>query len=394
MTTQSSEVEPLGRQTAEPRSRLALHRCDRFVARTMNWLYDHLRFLPGYEPVVVCDALQNRSEFPELEAWEMNPHSLVRRGWRKCFGDRPYPGDLWRMTRRHPCVLHSHFGYVATEDLALHRALEIPWCVGFYGADVYQLGLSPQWLHTYARVFERLSLALALGPAMAERIEKLGCPRSKIKVHALGVEVDALPYEPRVWRKDEPLKVLFAGTFREKKGIQFAIEGAAIAHKRGVNLRLHLVAEQMGKSGDLETKDAVFALIRRSGIEHLVTHQPLVPFAQLLELGLQSHVFLAPSVTAADGDSEGTPFVLQQMMATGMPAIATVHSDIPYLFGGLSPLLVPERDANSIADRLERYADDRELVRADGVAMRQRIASAFDVKVCAGRLKGLYDAVV
>lgn len=44
---------------------------------------------------------------------------------------------------------------------------------------------------------------------------------------------------------------------------------------------------------------------------------------------LGAHVFLAPSVTASDGDAEGTPFVLHQMMATGMPAPSGSVSYLP-----------------------------------------------------------------
>ena len=48
---------------------VAVQRCDRFVARTMNWLYDHLRFVPRYDPLVVTNSLENRAEFPLLTAW-------------------------------------------------------------------------------------------------------------------------------------------------------------------------------------------------------------------------------------------------------------------------------------------------------------------------------------
>jgi colanic acid/amylovoran biosynthesis glycosyltransferase len=92
-----------------------------------------------------------------------------------------------------------------------------------------------------------------------------------------------------------------------------------------------------------------------------------------------------------DGDAEGTPFVLQQMMATGMPAIATMHSDIPYLFGEHAHLLVPERDARAIADRLQRYADEPDSLVTDGTALRDRISHAFDVSQCAAGLSDLYE---
>ncbi len=373
---------------------LVLHRCDRFVARTMNWLYDHLRFVPNVRQLVLCDSLQNRDEFPELDAWCVNPHSFARRVWRKLAGHRPYLVDLMRVKAHRPRVLHSHFGYVATEDFGLQEALGVPWLTGFYGADVYQLGLQPQWQETYNRLFERLSYALALGPVMADRLQKLGCPPDKVIVHPLGVEVDNLPFRPRVLRSGEPLKLLFAGTFREKKGIQYVLEGVSAAHRRGVKLHLHLVAGAMGKSGDEETRDAAFATIRRLGIEHVVTCSPLLPFQELLGLSLKCHLFVAPSVTASNGDCEGTPFVLQQMMATGMPALATVHSDIPFIFGDLKHLLVPERDSNAIADRLQYYAENPEELITDGAAMRNRIRSAFDVRHCASQLAGIYRSLI
>ncbi len=359
----------------------------------MNWLYDHLRFVPNVRHLILCGSLQNREEFPELEAWCVNSHSLARRLWRKLAGQRPYPVDLMRVKARHPAVLHSHFGYVAAEDFALQEALRIPWLVGFYGADVYQLGLLSEWQEIYRRLFERLSFALALGPVMADRLEKLGCPSAKVKVHPLGVDVDSLPWQPRVLKPGQPLKLLFAGTFREKKGIQYVLEGVALAHRRGVNLHLDLVAEAMGKSGDEETRDATFTSIRRLGIEHVVTYSPLLPFRALLRLSLNCHLFLAPSVTAANGDCEGTPFVLQQMMATGMPAIATVHSDIPFIFGDLKHLLVPERDSRAIADRLQLYAESPDRLIEDGMAMRERIRSAFDVRRCAAHLAEVYKSV-
>jgi hypothetical protein len=86
--------------------------------------------------------------------------------------------------------------------------------------------------------------------------------------------------------------------------------------------------------------------------------------------------------------------VLQQMMATAMPCIATMHSDIPYIFGEYSDLLVPERDAVAIADRIQRYVDDPDLLITDGTALRDRMRSAFDVDSCSVGLSNLYDEVL
>jgi glycosyltransferase involved in cell wall biosynthesis len=81
------------------------------------------------------------------------------------------------------------------------------------------------------------------------------------------------------------------------------------------------------------------------------------------------------------------------MMATGMPTIATSHSDIPYVFGEHAHMLVPERDAGAIAERLQRYAEDPDTLVIDGIVLRDRIRRAFNVRECAVRLGEDYDAI-
>jgi len=375
--------------SAPRNKRIALQRIDQFVGRTTNWLYDHLLHVPRHTPVVLCDILANRDEFPLLEARCLNRQSVTRRAWRRVVGGRPYPRDVWLGRQLAPGVLHSHFGYVGVDDLSFHGALNVPWIVSFYGADVYQRA---PWQASYDQVFERTTAVLALGPAMAARLARLGCRPDKIVVHPLGVDADTLPSRPRVLEPGESLRVLFAGTFREKKGIQYVVEGAALARRAGVRLELHLVGDTLGKPGDQETKDQVFRNLRSRGLDDVATHHSFLSFEALLELALRSHVFVAPSVTAADGDAEGTPFVLQQMMATGMPAIATHHSDIPYLFGDHAHLLIPERDAAAIAERLERYAADPRRLIDDGALLRDRVRRSLDVRACASHLSDVYDA--
>jgi len=378
-------------RTADNRE-VVLQRCNQFVGRTMNWMYDHLRCIPRHAPLVLCDQLEHRDEFPLLEARSLKVGHLSRRIWRHFRGERLYPSDAMWLRQRRPALLHSHFGYVALGDFELRRFLDVPWLVSFYGADVYQQGRLQVWQDRYSKLFKQVGLVLALGPRMATRLESLGCPKEKILVHSLGVDIEALPCRQRSLSGGAPLRILFAGTFREKKGIEYLIEGAAKARKRGVRLHLTLVGDASDKPGDAETKESVIRDINKLGLIDVVDHLPFVIFDTLLHLALKSHLFVAPSVTSDDGDAEGTPFVLQQMMATGMPVIATRHSDIPYIFGEHECHLVPERDSDAIAARIQQYADEPERLVTEGLALRERIRTAFDVRVCAARLSEIYDS--
>jgi colanic acid/amylovoran biosynthesis glycosyltransferase len=359
----------------------------------MNWLYDHLRAVPRYTPLVLCDRLAHRDEFPELNAWPLPHERLDCRAWHRLMGDRLYPPLGWRLRRTRPRLLHTHFGYVAETDLALQRALEVPWLIGFYGADVYELGREQEWQDRYVPVFGQATRVLALGPAMAAALRHLGCPEHKLVVHTLGVDTRSLPHQARTLADGDPLRILFAGTFREKKGIEYLIHAAHLAHSGGVRLELHLAGDAHAKPGDAETKAEVFRLIGCYGLEDFVVQHSWLPFQELLTLALRCHLFVAPSVTARNGDSEGTPFVVQQMMATAMPVISTVHSDIPFVFGAHASQLVPERDARAIADRIQAYADEPERLTRDGRALAAQMRANFDVRDRAAALADLYDSV-
>lgn len=359
----------------------------------MNWLYDHLRFVPRHNQLVVSDELENRAEFPALEAWRANPRALSRRLWRRVARKDVDPLLVWRLRRLRPNILHSHFGYVAFHDYPVWQALRAQWVIGFYGADVYALGRLDEWRRRYAEMFAGCARVLALGPVMAEHLARLGCPPDKILVHPLGVDISGLHEMPRRRAKGEPLRVLFAGTLREKKGLRYALEGVAAARAAGANLELHIVGEAMNKPGDRETELDINKAIADLRLDDGVVRYKFVPFQELLSIAVRCHVFLAPSVTAADGDSEGTPFVLQQMMATGMPVIATRHADIPYLFGEHRSLLVEERDSRAIADQLTKYDSDADLLVDHGRLLRRQIAEHFDVRACAARLSEIYDTL-
>jgi len=358
----------------------------------MNWLYDHLRNVQRHDPVVLADRLQNRQEFPELTAITAS-ESIPARAWRKLVPGRMYPGDARRLRRYEPKLLHSHFGYVARWDSQLRATLDVPWIVSFYGADLYLLRREPEWVDAYGRMFEQCERVLALGPKMAEGLAEIGCPADKIAIHPLGIDASGIPSAPRTRKDDEPLRILFAGTFREKKGIPYLLDAAAVLHGSGIRIELHLVGDAAARPGDAAMKEEVFRRIRQHGLEEVTRHHSWLTFEDLARLALQCHVFVAPSVTASDGDAEGTPFVIQQMMATGMPVISTLHSDIPFVYGEHAHMLVPERSGQAIAERLMAYAEEPSRITEDGLLLSKHIREKFDVRKCADRLSDLYDRV-
>jgi glycosyltransferase involved in cell wall biosynthesis len=76
-----------------------------------------------------------------------------------------------------------------------------------------------------------------------------------------------------------------------------------------------------------------------------------------------------------------------EAMGSGVPVIASNLSGIPELVNDqLTGLLVPPRDATSLADALESYIKDPELRRRLGRAGREKVVEEFDLYKNAARL--------
>jgi colanic acid/amylovoran biosynthesis glycosyltransferase len=76
----------------------------------------------------------------------------------------------------------------------------------------------------------------------------------------------------------------------------------------------------------------------------------------------ETDILLAPSITADSGDEEGTPVVIMEALASGVPVISTLHAGIPEVVqDGGSGYLVPERDVPQLASVLTRLVQSPEL---------------------------------
>jgi len=116
---------------------------------------------------------------------------------------------------------------------------------------------------------------------------------------------------------------------------------------------------------------------------------------EVVQVLAQSHILIAPSVTAADGDEEGIPNTLKEAMAMGLPVISTLHAGIPELVeDGVSGFLVPEHNVEALADRLMRLVDHPETWAAMGRAGRRQIEAEFDTDRLNDELLVLYKGML
>ena len=290
-------------------------------------------------------------------------------------------------------MLHSHFGHIGWRDLGAARRARLAQVVTFYGQD---LGLfprrDPRWRARYRDLFEQAERVLCEGSHMARSLRELGCPDAKVTVQHLGLDLRRFEFRPRSWDGTGPLRVLLAGSFTEKKGLPYALEALARL-KSCCEVEVTVIGDANHETRNQEEKRRILSAIERGGLSvRLLGYQP---HERLLAEAREHHLFLSPSVTAADGDTEGgAPVTLIEMAALGMPVISTRHADIPEVLPErLGCLLAHERDVDGLVAHLETLASHPEawdpLVRA----VRAHIETEYDVRRQAPRLAAIYAEV-
>ncbi len=263
-----------------------------------------------------------------------------------------------------PPIVHAHYGPTAAQHRYFARLLDSPLVASFYGWDATQsVFRSPRWRRQYRKLFEYASTVIVEGPAMAERVERLGCSAAKLRVIRMPADADGLARCRRP--KADHFRVVVAGRFIEKKGFDTAIRAFARALK---GKEAHLL---VAGGGPLEP--SLRRLVRSEGIESQVKWSSRAPFHEFMSGISEARVALFPSRTDPSGDSEGgAPVTLIEAQWLGVPAIVSDHDDLPFVAPPGSSIVLPALDIDGWADALRALYDDAQ--RLDAMA---REAEAF-----------------
>lgn len=285
-------------------------------------------------------------------------------------------------------VIHCQFGVLAPLVLRLKQAgaLSGNVVVSIRGFDVTQyVRDKPDF---YQSVFPQVRTFFPVSEGLKERLIQLGCPRNRIVVLRSGIDCTKFKWRERSRIPHEPVAVLSVGRLVEKKGFIYAIEAIAQLLKSGLLIRYQI-------AGDGPLRDELQTHIDHLGIGASVQLLGARTHEQIVTLLDQSQIFIAPSVTAADGDQEGIPNVVKEAMACGLPVISTRHSGIPELVcDGVTGYLVAERDAAALAERITFLYHHAEAWTPISHSARSVIERDYDQKSLTIQLENCYQSVL
>lgn len=364
---------------------------------TMTWAFNQIRFAPSVSHIILALGTQNLDKFPWSPIFV--PSGLDRFIYKA--GRRlhlnVYPHTFGFGIRRHrPRILHSHFGDQGWRDLPLAHAHGLKHVVTFYGYDVNMLpAINPKWRKRYQELFASADLFLCEGTFMARALVSLGCPPDKVQVQHLGVNLQEIPFKPRRILDNEPVRILIAGTFREKKGIPYAVRAVGRLKEKHPNFQLTIIGDSTGDRMEEEEKQNIYNAIDEYDLRSSVRLLGFQSQKALMEEAYNHHIFLSPSVTASNGDTEGgAPVSIIEMAASGMPVVSSRHCDIPEVIPeSISGMLADERDVDGLLRHLEWLVENTDQWRDLTSRGRKHIEENYDAKLQGKRLESIYESL-
>ncbi len=363
-----------------------------------TFIYQYLRNLRLFRPILIVEETDNLELFPLeanihclMDVWERWSWSWFRGKYDRFLARRdPVEALAGRiLAKEKPKLLHAHFGPQGVWTLTLKRQYRLPLITTFYGVDMSKLPRQDEWYDAYQQLFAEGDLFLVEGNHMRSRLIELGSPPEKTRIQHIAIDVNQIRFAPRQFPEDGIIKLLLCGRFTEKKGIEYAIRAADLVRNRYQNIELRII-------GDGELRPQIEQLISDLHLDEHVTLLGYRSHPEFTEELRKTHIFLAPSITAADGDSEGgAPTVLIEAQASGLPIVSTYHADIPEVVpDGESGFLVPERDTEALAERIVHLIKHPDIWSEIGIAGRKHVEWNHNIYLETQKLESLYTDLV
>jgi glycosyltransferase involved in cell wall biosynthesis len=222
--------------------------------------------------------------------------------------------------------------------------------------------------HAYSRdVWNLLQLKYGLAPERVAYIPN-------------GVERRFFGSARRRYSRRETLRLLYAGTWLDQRGIFYIREAMLQLAPRIPGLKLTI-------AGPGAPPEEVMRFFGPELAAH-VEVRPVIAAGNMQELYADHDIFVFPSLM------EGLPSVLLEAMASGMPVITAETCGMPDVVqDGFNGLLVPPADANALQRAIERLAESEELRERLGCAAQESM-KRYEWPSAAEKLEELFLRVV
>jgi len=284
-------------------------------------------------------------------------------------------------------VVHTHGYRPDVVDGSVGRRLGIPWVTtvhGFTGGGGWK-GRLYEWLQE--RSYRRADAVVVVSAPLVGRIAARGVPREHIHLIrnawggavASGLPGSAARGDARraLGLEGEGFRAGWVGRLSIEKGPDVMVDAITVLGPQGV--RLSLIGEGV-------MRDVLQRRAASRGVAGYISWHGAVREA--------GRLLAAFDVLVLSSRTEGTPMVLLEGMAAGVPVVATAVGGVPDVVGADEALLVPPGDLPALSAAILAVRDQPEQARARAGRARERLLREFAAEPWVARHVDLYRALI
>ena len=292
-----------------------------------------------------------------------------------------YAAALSALQQVKPSVVLAEFGPTAVLMLEPCEELEIPLVAHFHGYDISRRSTLKTYAADYKRLFQYASGIIGVSQEMCDKLVELGASREKVTHIACGVDCQKFKFHDA--SQSAPI-LLYVGRFTPKKNPAGVLRAFAKTKQEVAAAKLTMIGDgpllescrQLAK--ELRVRDSVdFTGAQNSKFvqQQMSNVRALVQF----------------STEAPDGDREGTPVVILEAGASGLPVIGSRHGGIlDVIQDKETGLLVSENDENELSNAMARLLSQPGVCGRMGRHASERIRRDYDLE---NVITQLYDVL-
>lgn len=383
--------------------------CGTYLKLEMQSIYRQIANLKKFRTIVLSEQLQNVEKFPFDEVMKMTKFPFPRpkgnfilRFWFKYILKKwPPPRPINKLkepyyhynlhtllTEKNPELAHIYYGHKAVKYHEMLKVWGGKWIVSFHGVDVAKFMDQKGYPEKMKAMLDDASLVLARSKSLLKEIEKLGCPKEKLRLNCTPIPMDLL--NPRVVELPEngEVRVLQACRLVEKKGIKTALHALRTVVQIYPRLR-YIIA------GEGPSRNCIEGCIKELGLDENVILLGWISPKQLVKQFNKAHIFMHPSESTSENDQEGIPNSLIEAMASGLPILATTHGGIPEaVTSEYNGILVAEKNPDQLAQALINLLTNQEKVTTISKNAIKSARENFELHKHIKTLEGYYQEVV
>jgi len=284
--------------------------------------------------------------------------------------------------RTRPQVVHAHWAIPAgLVALTLKATMRLPYVLTVHGGDAYALRAFPfRWVKR--RVMKGAHTVAPVSRDLVDALEVSGDP-SRLPVVPMGVDVDAIRDAIKE-RSPVAGRFVFVGRLVEKKGVDVLIR--ALADVPDATLVI---------VGDGPDRPALEALAGDLGLLHRVRFTGRAPRVSVMDELREAYALVIPSKVAQGGDQEGTPVVMAEGMAAGVPVVASRLGGLAeHIDSGLTGLLVTPGSVTDLARALSEAIADPLALRAYQERASAFVRDTLDIRVTTLRYERILESAI